>query len=183
MILFNNFFSLWISKSMNLGDLQAHLWKTKVFQMFAWICVCELYWQNSSANIAFQPVMYRPLVVCRNKLFVHESIIKQNKPTVSRLHSFGFCVFHWKDQEVLYGNFFICMCKVRKICNTMCVSRSLLHCWWYQLCCRYSSWWGKVGHQNNWICRFLVRLFLSLWIRPLIPPPPFFFLNRDLSGK
>lgn len=124
------FFFLWTCKSMNLGDLQAHLCITKVFQVFVWICVCELYCWNSLANIAFQPVMYRLLVVCRNKLFVHESIIKQNKPIVSRLHSVGVCIFHWKDQEVLYGNFFICLCKVGKeTCDKMCASRLLLHCW------------------------------------------------------
>lgn len=107
--------------------------KQRFSPAFVWICVCELYCCSFLANIAFQPVM---LVVCRNKLFVHGTVIKQSKPIASRLHSVRFCIFHWKGHEVLYGDLFLCLCKAgNETCSKMCASRLLLHYWyrWYQL--------------------------------------------------
>lgn len=89
--------------------------KQRFSWVFVWNCVCELYCCRFLADIAFQPMM---LVVCRNKLFVHGSVIKQSKPIASRLHSVRFCIFHWKGQEVLYGDLFLCLCKVgNETCN------------------------------------------------------------------
>lgn len=151
--------------------------------VFVWICVCELYCCSFLANIAFQPVM---LVVCRRKLFVHGSKIKQSKPIASRLYSVRFCILHWKGHEVLYGD--LCLCRVgNETCNKMCASRFYCSITGTSgISCRLSSQWGKVGHKNSWIWGFCTcrSLFFSVCRRPLNSSFIFFhFYNRDLSEK
>lgn len=135
------------------------------------------------ANIAFQPVM---LVVLEKKA-VYGSIIEQSKSISSRLHSVRFCIFHWKAQEVLYGD--LCLCKVgNEAWSKMCASRFYCSITGISgVSYRLSSQWGKGGHKNSWIWGVCTRrsFLFSVCRRPLNPSSIFFsfIFITDLSGK